>query len=105
MNDFFPSHQKHFPHAIEHTIEWGRDSFDKLFVSSAQEVNTFSDDREAYLRKLPTEASASGQVEKLNAIKKMLFTSKPAVETMVQYAVSQFQEDFEFQVGWGFSWK
>merc|ERR550514_1636426 len=32
---------KHFPHAIEHTIEWSRDFFEQLFVESPREANTF----------------------------------------------------------------
>ncbi|CAD7936676.1 unnamed protein product [Amoebophrya sp. A25] len=89
---------KHFPHAIEHTIEWARDAFQKCFVDAAQEVNTYLENPEAFLKKLRQEASASAQVAKLRAVKRMLFRSKPELRTLVQYAVDQWHEDFRDQI-------
>merc|ERR1719456_214871 len=40
---------KHFPHAIEHTIEWSRDLFEQLFSESPREANNFLTDPVAYL--------------------------------------------------------
>merc|ERR1719226_139973 len=40
---------KHFPHAIEHTIEWSRDIFEELFCKNPQEVNSFLDNPPTFL--------------------------------------------------------
>ncbi|CAD7968967.1 unnamed protein product [Amoebophrya sp. A120] len=94
---------KHFPHQIEHTIEWARDSFQKCFVDAAQEVNTFLENPEKFLQKLKQESAASAQVTKLRAVKRMLVekstSSDQLKQTLTQYAVNQFQEDFCHQIG------
>merc|ERR1719456_1027150 len=40
---------KHFPHAIEHTIEWSRDLFQQLFADAPREVAAFLQDPDTYL--------------------------------------------------------
>jgi ubiquitin-activating enzyme E1 len=63
---------KHFPFQIEHTIEWARESFDNHFVNAANEVNSFTEDKDEYLKKLVAENSAVDQLRKLKAIGKMV---------------------------------
>merc|ERR1719399_2335483 len=48
---------KHFPHAIEHTIEWSRDLFEQLFAEAPRDVNTFLADVSTYLAKVPNEGT------------------------------------------------
>merc|ERR1719399_827081 len=43
---------KHFPHAIEHTIEWAREQFEQLFLENLRDVNMFVCDPAAYLEKV-----------------------------------------------------
>ncbi len=34
---------KHFPHAIEHTIQWARDIFEGYFKNASDDVNAYLD--------------------------------------------------------------
>ena len=43
---------KHFPSAIEHTIEWSRDLFQGFFVDAPQEMVSFLKDPKGVLEKL-----------------------------------------------------
>jgi len=85
---------KHFPHAIEHTIEWARDLFEQLFVESPREVNTFLGDPTAYLAKVPTEGTGTSQLAKLKNIKMMLEQRSGPFDMCVRFAVMEFQDKF-----------
>lgn len=85
---------KHFPHAIEHTIEWARDHFEQLFVESPREVNTFLTDPTAYLAKLPTEGTGTSQLARLNCVKRMLEQRSGSFDMCVRFGVLEFQDKF-----------
>mmetsp|Transcript_15034 Transcript_15034/g.31101 ORF Transcript_15034/g.31101 Transcript_15034/m.31101 type:complete len:672 (+) Transcript_15034:3-2018(+) len=85
---------KHFPHAIEHTIEWSRDLFEQLFVESPREVNGFITDPAKYLAKVPSEGTGSSQLAKLNCIKRMLGHRGGTFDMSVRFAVAEFQDKF-----------
>lgn len=82
---------KHFPHAIEHTIEWSRDLFEQLFVESPREVNNFLGDPMAYLAKLPSEGSGTSQLAKMTIIQRMLAQRSGPFDMCVRFAVLEFQ--------------
>jgi len=85
---------KHFPHAIEHTIEWARDFFEQLFVEAPREVNTFLSDAPAYLAKLPSEGTGTFQLAKMTVIKRALEQRSGRYGVCVDFAVHEFQEKF-----------
>merc|ERR1719456_1908008 len=85
---------KHFPHAIEHTIEWSRDLFQGLFTDSPQEVNTFLADPQTYLAKLPQEGSASMQLTKLRGMKRLLENHGKGFDVCVALALEEFHDKF-----------
>lgn len=85
---------KHFPHAIEHTIEWSRDLFEQFFVGAPQEANTFLTDTETYLKKVPTEGTGTSQLAKLDYIKRMLDQRNATFEMCTRLAVQEFQANF-----------
>jgi len=87
-------HLKHFPHSIEHTIEWAREAFATLFVEAPREANTFLTETDAYLKKLPSEGTGTSQLAKLNSIKKMLEQRDGNFTFCIEYAVGEFQEKF-----------
>lgn len=90
---------KHFPHAIEHTIEWGREFFEQLFVEGPREVNTFLGDTPAYLAKLPSEGTGTSQLAKIAALRKVLDgRDGGSFETCVKFAVLEFQDKFHHSV-------
>jgi ubiquitin-activating enzyme E1 len=86
---------KHFPNAIEHTIEWSRDLFEQLFAEAPKEVNQFLTDANAYLTKVPSEGSGSTQLQKLRYINRMLDQRSATFEMCTQLAVHEFQDKFD----------
>jgi len=95
---------KHFPHAIEHTIEWSRDAFQGLFQDGPQSVLTFLKDPKGFISKLPAEGSPAVQRERLEKIKALLLASVGSsggaltMEGCVERAVKLFQEYFHNQI-------
>lgn len=85
---------KHFPHAIEHTIEWARDAFELLFGESPREANSFISDAAAFLKKVPNDGTGTSQLAKLMGIKKMLELRGGVFKPCVEYAVLEFQDKF-----------
>mmetsp|Transcript_56417 Transcript_56417/g.156170 ORF Transcript_56417/g.156170 Transcript_56417/m.156170 type:complete len:1034 (+) Transcript_56417:90-3191(+) len=85
---------KHFPHAIEHTIEWARDLFEQLFVESPREVNTFLMDPATYLAKVPTEGTGSSQLARLRCVKRMIEQRSAPFTMCVRFGVLEFQDKF-----------
>lgn len=85
---------KHFPNAIEHTIEWAREAFEQLFVETPREGNSFLEDPESYLRKLPTTGSGTSQVQRLRSLQYMLEKRTMPFDACAEYAVMEFQEKF-----------
>jgi len=85
---------KHFPNAIEHTIEWSRDLFEQLFADAPREVNTFLTDVDAFLKKVPSEGTGTTQLAKLDYIKRMLDTKTATFEICVRMAVNELQDKF-----------
>eukprot|EP00928_Gymnodinium_smaydae_P037263 TRINITY_DN258_c0_g2_i2.p1 TRINITY_DN258_c0_g2~~TRINITY_DN258_c0_g2_i2.p1 ORF type:complete len:626 (+),score=177.76 TRINITY_DN258_c0_g2_i2:1235-3112(+) len=85
---------KHFPHAIEHTIEWSRDYFEQLFVEAPREVNTFLQDPAAFLAKVQCEGTATSQLARLQSIKRRLQQQGGSYEACVEFAVVEFQDKF-----------
>jgi len=85
---------KHFPNAIEHTIEWSRDLFEQLFCEAPREANTFLADAPAYLAKVPQDGTGTTQLAKLNYIRRMLDQKTASFELCVELAVHEFQDKF-----------
>jgi len=85
---------KHFPHAIEHTIEWSRDLFEQLFAEAPKEVNTFLSEPASYLSKVPSEGTGSSQLARLNSIKSRLEQQSGSFDMCVEFAVKEFQDKF-----------
>jgi ubiquitin-activating enzyme E1 len=89
---------KHFPNAIEHTIEWSRGLFDQLFVESPQEVNSFVKNPETFLSKVTQEGTGTSQLARLNGIKRCLEQQNGAFAKCVEFAVFEFQDKFNDQI-------
>mmetsp|Transcript_140086 Transcript_140086/g.349111 ORF Transcript_140086/g.349111 Transcript_140086/m.349111 type:complete len:1038 (+) Transcript_140086:74-3187(+) len=85
---------KHFPHAIEHTIEWSRDFFEQLFVESPREVNSFLADPTTYLAKIPSEGTGTSQLAKMSSIRRMLDQRTGPFDMCVKFGVLEFQDKF-----------
>ena len=92
---------KHFPHLIEHTIEWSRDVFQGLFVDGPQEALAFSADPEAYLAKARAEGNAAVQRVKLERIEhllKLTESGEDGFRNCMQFAADEFIDKFDHQI-------
>ncbi|KAF8817666.1 ubiquitin-activating enzyme E1 family protein, partial [Cardiosporidium cionae] len=87
---------KHFPHAIEHTIEWARDAFEGLFVNGPQEAERFLKKKEIFLKKLQSEGSPATQRERLSRIYEIVLAGlkQKTIEHCVEKACYLFQDYF-----------
>jgi ubiquitin-activating enzyme E1 len=85
---------KHFPNAIEHTIEWSRELFDQLFVEAARDVNSFLTETRTYLEKVTREGTGTSQLAKLNGVKRRLEQQHGSFDMCVEFAVVEFQGNF-----------
>lgn len=84
---------KNFPNAIEHTIQWARDSFEGLFTKPAEMVNQYISDPKFMERSLKMQGMQL--IETLETIKKALMTEKPKTfANCVSWARCLFEEYF-----------
>ncbi|KAF4665794.1 hypothetical protein FOL47_004423 [Perkinsus chesapeaki] len=88
---------KHFPYAIEHTIEWARDQFQGLFTEAPQEVLTYLKDPTAYVDKVLEEGATSVQKDKLESVKKFL-SKDLTMQHCVNLAVDEFTDKYDHAI-------
>lgn len=82
---------KNFPNAIEHTIQWSRETFDALFVNPPTNVNLYLT-QPNYAETLK---SSGQQYESLKTIQKYLVTDRPrSFEECIQWARLRFEESY-----------
>ncbi|KEP60324.1 UNVERIFIED_CONTAM: ubiquitin-activating enzyme E1 family protein [Hammondia hammondi] len=98
---------RHFPHAIEHTIEWARDCFQGVFCDAVSEPNKFRENPQKYLERLRGEGILSVQKDRLEKIRDLVSQwqdketkafSPPSFERCVEKAVLLFQDLFFNQI-------
>ncbi|KAL7031490.1 hypothetical protein ACKWTF_007036 [Chironomus riparius] len=88
---------RHFPNAIEHTIQWARDKFEGLFTSEAIDAEKFLND-ENYLQNLLSTSTVS-TLECLQSIKKALIDERPLnFPDCIHWARIQFEELYTNQI-------
>lgn len=92
---------KHFPHAIEHTIEWARDAFQGIFTSEPQEAVTFLNNPCEYIQHLKQRGNLSVVIEKSQKIfelVKWVSDTPPTHEDCIKKAVYLFHDYFYCQI-------
>ncbi|XP_062521019.1 ubiquitin-like modifier-activating enzyme 1 [Corticium candelabrum] len=88
---------KNFPNAIEHTLQWARDSFEGLFCQPAQNANQFLTDLKFVERTLKQQGAQP--IETLLIVKKALVAERPKTfEDCVAWARREFQDQFHNQI-------
>ncbi|OXB71353.1 UNVERIFIED_CONTAM: hypothetical protein H355_013274 [Colinus virginianus] len=60
---------RHFPHAVEHTIEWARDCFEGAFYDAFNEPKKFRENPKKYFERIKAEAAYTAQVEQLRKLR------------------------------------
>ncbi|KAF4756285.1 hypothetical protein FOZ63_027267 [Perkinsus olseni] len=88
---------KHFPYAIEHTIEWARDQFQGLFTETPQEVLTYLKNPSEYIDKILAEGATSVQKDKLESVKKFL-NKDLTMQHCVNLAVDEFTDKYDHAI-------
>ncbi|RKO97311.1 hypothetical protein CXG81DRAFT_9757 [Caulochytrium protostelioides] len=90
---------KNFPNAIEHTIQWARDTFEGLFLQGAENANLFLSQGRSYLDSLVKQGGGSTQIEIMEGIKANLLTHRAhTFEDCVAWARLRFEEYFANQI-------
>ncbi len=88
---------RHFPNAIEHTIQWARDKFEGFFTNYIADAEKFINDDD-YLLDLQSKCNRSS-LESLQSIKKALIDERPEnFLNCVEWARCQFQELYANQI-------
>uniref|UniRef100_A0A1B6D3R9 E1 ubiquitin-activating enzyme n=1 Tax=Clastoptera arizonana TaxID=38151 RepID=A0A1B6D3R9_9HEMI len=88
---------KNFPNAIEHTLQWARDSFEGLFKQSAENAAQYLNDPNFLDRtlKLP----GVQPVEVMESVKQALIDERPkCFEDCVAWARNHWQEQYSNQI-------
>ncbi|KAL1501297.1 hypothetical protein ABEB36_006643 [Hypothenemus hampei] len=88
---------KNFPNAIEHTLQWARDTFEGLFRQSAEKASQYLTDPDFIERtlKLP----GFQPLEDIEAVKAALLDDRPKnFEECVAWARNHWQEQYSNQI-------
>jgi len=84
---------KNFPHAIEHTLQWARDTFEELFKQGPDNVNSYLT-RPDYLTALKKQGAGEMRMT-IQAIHRSLVTSKCSTfEDCIRWARTLFEDYF-----------
>eukprot|EP00996_Jenningsia_fusiforme_P000161 NODE_111_length_3228_cov_56.356087_g101_i0.p1 GENE.NODE_111_length_3228_cov_56.356087_g101_i0~~NODE_111_length_3228_cov_56.356087_g101_i0.p1 ORF type:complete len:984 (+),score=189.48 NODE_111_length_3228_cov_56.356087_g101_i0:150-3101(+) len=87
---------KNFPNAIEHTIQWARDSFEGLFCQAPADANNFLKNPE-FLKSL--ERDPANRISTLENILEALVRNTPkSIDDCVAWARFKFEEYFNQQI-------
>lgn len=83
---------KNFPNAIEHTLQWARDSFEGLFTQSAETVNQYMTDPKFMER--TSKLQGMQMLETLETVHKAIQNKPTKFEDCIKFARLLFQEYF-----------
>ncbi len=88
--------EKHFPFKIEHTIQWAKNTFLKVFFEIPTDVNNYIDKPSYVTNMIEQNPSANVQREKLEGIREHLERIKKGVtfQDCVRLARLDFEEQF-----------
>ena len=92
---------RNYPYLIDHTIEWSRDYFHKLFVDGSADLGNFVKDPKGYIANEVKEAGnqAGSLKDKLQFLDKFCMVwPKPDSQNMVSFARQLFQDIFYDQI-------
>ncbi|XP_026190766.1 ubiquitin-activating enzyme E1 2 [Cyclospora cayetanensis] len=97
---------RHFPHTVEHTIEWSRDAFQGIFTDKISEARQFAADPTAFIETVLSEGGQSQQLQRLEQVLESVSTygitsmppSAPSFADCVKRSVLLFNELFRVQI-------
>ena len=90
---------RNFPNIIEHCIEWGRDSFNSMFVTRAQDALNFIESPDGFLAGLRQATTSTGAIDSLREVNNILTLKANAdFGSCVQIARDLFDTFFNFNI-------
>lgn len=90
---------RNFPNLIEHCIEWGRESFNQIFVDRVQDTVNFIDNPDGFLKNLRQNTTSSGAIDKLKEVCNIINLKVTAnYESCMQVAREYFDSYFDHQI-------
>lgn len=90
---------RNFPNLIEHCIEWGRDSFNSMFVTRAQDALNFIDGPDAFLKELRANNTSTGCIDQLEQVREILKLKQSAnFDYCCQVARDMFETYFNHNI-------
>ena len=85
---------KNFPNAIEHTLQWARDTFEGLFTNPAFACQDYLKDRNAYVERVQ-KLQGSQPLEEIQQLFKALVGERPkSFEECVEWARNHWQDNY-----------
>lgn len=87
---------KNFPNAIEHTLQWARDSFEGLFTQAPETVNQYLNDPKFMERTMKLQGMQL--LETLESVEKAVKRKPKDFQDCIQWARILFQEYFDNQI-------
>lgn len=85
---------RNFPNAIEHTLQWARDTFEGLFTNPATAAQEFLEDPKNYIERVQ-KLQGSQPLEELQKVFNALVKDRPKdFESCVEWARLHFQENY-----------
>lgn len=84
---------KHFPNAIEHTIQWAREEFDAQFVKQSTTAVQYRDEVD-YVARLTGGQQGMGTLETLGFLKGAVGTPPTSFKECVRWARLLFEQHF-----------
>ncbi|KAL4226227.1 E1 ubiquitin-activating protein [Mactra antiquata] len=88
---------KNFPNAIEHTLQWARDTFEGEFKGPIETANLYLTDPKFMERTMKLQGTQP--LETLDTVRKVLVDNRPSsFEDCVDYARNLWQENYDNQI-------
>lgn len=87
---------RNFPNLIEHCIEWGRESFNQIFVTRVQDAINFIDNPDGFVHNLKQNSTSAGVVDSLKEVQAIIdLKLKADFQICMQIAREYFDSYFE----------
>jgi len=90
---------RNFPNLIEHCIEWGRESFNSIFVARVQDAENFIKNPDGFLANLRQNTTSAGAVDSLKEVVNIIGLKENAnFEMCMQVSRNYFDKYFNHSV-------
>jgi ubiquitin-activating enzyme E1 len=90
---------RNFPNLIEHCIEWGRESFNSIFVARVQDAENFIKNPDGFLANLRQNTTSAGAVDSLKEVVNIIELKQSAnFEKCMEVSRNYFDKYFNHSI-------